>query len=82
LDGKHYLCTNVACKHKFIYALATFALQSGIKNLAIKTIQRLYDHKIIMNVLDIFTVEDKRHQMMEIPGIGHKISDTMWPKHK
>lgn len=75
-EAAHY-CINVSCPSRITEALAHFAsrLAMNIDGLGIKTIQALYDAKLVDSIDDIYTLQ--REDLLKLPGFKEKSVDKL-----
>ncbi len=75
-EAAHY-CINVSCPSRITEALAHFAsrLAMNIDGLGIKTIQALYDAKLVDSIDDIYTLQ--REDVLKLPGFKEKSVDKL-----
>lgn len=75
-EAAHY-CINVSCPSRITEALAHFTSRSAmnIDGLGIKTIQTLYEAKLVDSIDDIYTLH--RDQLLGLPGFKQTSTDHL-----
>ena len=75
-EAAHY-CINVSCPSRITEALAHFCSRSAmnIDGLGIKTIQTLYEAKLVDSIDDIYTLQ--KDQILSLPGFKQTSADNL-----
>lgn len=65
-------CTNRMCPARAIGRIYNYCVKTNMDGIGQSTIEDLYNHKIIEKISDLYTLGDKVHAMLQIPGFGKK----------
>ncbi|MDR1227015.1 MAG: NAD-dependent DNA ligase LigA [Prevotellaceae bacterium] len=78
-EAKHYCPNEYGCTPQIIGKIIHFISRKAmdINGLGDETVELLYRHELIHNAADLYTLKDKRMQMIELERMGEKSVDNM-----
>jgi DNA ligase (NAD+) len=78
VDAIHY-CTNKQCPARHIEGLVHFVSKEAmnIEGMGERVIEILFNHGFIKTIVDIYKLEKKREQLIEIEGFAEKSVDSL-----
>lgn len=74
-DGVHYFCRNSeGCKPQLVKPLAHFCSREAmnITGFSEKTAELFVDHHIVGNIVDLYKLEEKKEEVVNLPKFGVK----------
>lgn len=77
-EAAHY-CINTDCEARIVESLAHFASRDAmnIDGLGVKTVETLVQAKLIKTIADIYTLKEKREELLALQGFKEKSVDGL-----
>jgi DNA ligase (NAD+) len=77
-ESAHY-CININCEARVVESLAHFASRDAmnIEGLGVKTVETLHQAKLLHSIADIYTLSQKRSELLSIAGFKEKSVDNL-----
>ena len=77
-EAAHY-CINTDCEARIVESLAHFASRDAmnIDGLGVKTVETLVQAKLIKTIADIYTLKEKRDELLALQGFKEKSVDGL-----
>ncbi|ASP27881.1 NAD-dependent DNA ligase [Spiroplasma corruscae] len=78
-DEVDQYCINFNCERKIIKSIEHFVSRDAmnIEGMSIKIIEKLYDNKIIKNVIDLYHLENKKKEILQLEKMGEKLLSNL-----
>ncbi len=77
-EAAHY-CINTNCEARVVESLAHFASRDAmnIEGLGTKTVETLHQAHLLHSIADIYTLNTKRNELLNLPGFKEKSVDNL-----
>lgn len=77
-EAAHY-CINTNCAARVVESLAHFASRDAmnIEGLGTKTVEALHQAHLLHSIADIYTLDTKRNELLNLPGFKEKSVDNL-----
>lgn len=77
-EAAHY-CINTNCEARVVESLAHFASRDAmnIEGLGVKTVETLHQAHLLHSIADIYTLNAKRNELLNLPGFKEKSVDNL-----
>jgi len=77
-EAAHY-CINTNCEARVVESLAHFASRDAmnIEGLGVKTVESLHQAHLLHSIADIYTLNTKRNELLNLPGFKEKSVDNL-----
>lgn len=77
-EAAHY-CINTNCEARVVESLAHFASRDAmnIEGLGTKTVETLHQAHLLHSIADIYTLDTKRNELLNLPGFKEKSVDNL-----
>jgi DNA ligase (NAD+) len=70
-------CMNTSCKARVIGTIVKYTSTMEIDGFAEIIVEKLYDAKLLCSVEDLYTLKDKKEQMINLDRMGTKLVDKL-----
>jgi DNA ligase (NAD+) len=70
-------CMNTSCKARVIGTIVKYTSTMEIDGFAEVIVEKLYDAKLLCSVEDLYTLKDKKEQMINLDRMGTKLVDKL-----
>ena len=83
-DAVDWFCVNPTCPERVFRQVEFFVSRSAmdIEGMGPETIRTLIDEALIHDVADLFTLSEKREQLIELERFARQRSTTCWPQSR
>ena len=69
-DGYYAFCTNLNCDWRKKGVILNYLQKMDIPNISTETVNRLYEEGFVKNIKDIYSLKDKKSDLLKLDGFG------------